>query len=337
MEGPAVTSLAPLLETFFTERLQHQRRASAHTIAAYRDTFRLLLGFAERQTRKAPSDLFLADLDASLVGAFLDHLEKERGNGARTRNARLAAIRSLFRFAAVREPAHAALIQRVLAIPQKRFDRDLVTFLTRPEVDALLTAPDRRTWLGRRDHTLLLLAVRTGLRVSELTGLRVDDCVFGSGGSGAHVRCHGKGRKERCTPLDRDTAAALRTWIKDSGVTLSDFTFPSRRGGRLSTDAVERLVAKHVDIATRSCATLTRKHVTPHVLRHTTAVHLLEAGVDLSVIALWLGHEGVETTQIYLDADLAMKERALARTAPSHVHQHRFRPRDLLLAFLDSL
>jgi integrase/recombinase XerD len=329
-----VTSLAPILEAFFTERLQRQRQASAHTIAAYRDTFRLLLGFAEKQLRKPPSDLLLAEIDASLVGSFLDHLEKERGNGARTRNARLAAVRSFFRFTASREPAHAELIQRVLAIPQKRFNRDLVSFLKITEVDALLAAPDRRTWLGRRDHALLLVAVRTGLRVSELTGLRVDDCVLGTG---AHVRCHGKGRKERCTPLGRDVVAVLRDWIKASGVMPSDFLFPSRRGGRLSTDAVQRLLAKHLAIAARSCATLGRKHVTPHVLRHTTAVHLLESGVDRAVIALWLGHEGVETTQIYLDADLAMKERALARTAPPHVGRQRFRPKDALLAFLESL
>lgn len=329
-----MTSLAPILEAFFTERLQQQRRASPHTIAAYRDTFRLLLAFAGRRLGKAPSDLLLMDLDAPFAAAFLDHLEKERGNGARTRNARLAAVRSFLHFAASREPAHGALVQRVLAIPQKRFDRDLVTFLKAPEVEALLAAPDRDTWLGRRDHALLLVAVRTGLRVSELTGLRVEDCVLATG---AHVRCHGKGRKERCTPLDRQTVAVLRAWIKTSRARPTDFVFPSRRGGRLSTDAVQRLLTKHHAIAARSCATLGRKRVTPHVLRHTTAVHLLEAGVDRAVIALWLGHEGVETTQIYLDADLAMKERALARTAPPHVGRHRFRPKDSLLAFLEGL
>jgi integrase/recombinase XerD len=329
-----VTSLAPILEAFFTDRLQRQRQASAHTIAAYRDTFRLLLGFAEKQLGKPPSGLLLADVDASLVGAFLDHLEQVRGNRARTRNARLAAIRSFFRFAALREPTHAALIQRVLAIPQKRFDRDLVTFLTRPEVEAILAVPDRQTWLGRRDHLLLLVAARTGLRASELTGLRVEDCTFDRGAS---VRCLGKGRKERCTPLDRETGAALRAWIKNGSLTPSSFVFPSRRGGRLSTDAFERLVAKHVATAAQTCTTLQRKNVTPHVLRHTTAVHLLEAGVDRAVIALWLGHETVETTQIYLDADLAMKERALSRTAPPHVGRHRFRPKDSLLAFLESL
>lgn len=330
-----MTSLAPILEAFFTERLQRQRQASVHTIAAYRDAFRLLLGFAEKRLRKPPSDLLLAEIDAALIGSFLDHLEKERGNSARTRNARLAAVRSFFRFAAAREPGHAELIQRVLAIPQKRFDRDLVSFLGVPEVEAVLAAPDRSTWLGRRDHALILVAVRTGLRVSELTGLRVEDCDLGTG---AHVRCHGKGRKERCSPLGRDTVGVLRDWIKASApTTTTDFVFPSRRRSRLSTDAVERLLAKHVEAAKRTCTTLARKHVTPHVLRHTTAVHLLEAGVDRAVIALWLGHEGVETTQIYLDADLAMKERALARTAPPHVGRQRFKPRDSLLTFLESL
>jgi len=329
-----MTALASLLEAFFIERLQQQRRASVHTIAAYRDTFRLVLRFAEKRLGKAPSNLLLADIDESFVTAFLDHLEKQRGNSARTRNARLAAVRSFFRFAAPREPSHGALIQRVLDIPQKRFDRDLVTFLSRTEVDALLAAPDRATWFGRRDHLLLVVAARTGLRVSELTGLCVGDCVFGAG---AHVRCHGKGRKERCTPLGHETVGLLRVWLKETGATASDFIFPSRRGTRLSRDAVERLLAKHVAVATRACPTLSRKHVTVHTLRHTTAVHLLEAGVDRAIIALWLGHESVETTQMYLDADLAMKERALARTAPAHVGRQRFKPKDSLLAFLESL
>jgi integrase/recombinase XerD len=328
-----MTSLAPVLEAFFTERLQRQRQASPHTIAAYRDAFRLLVGFAAKQIRKAPSELLLTDMDAQFVGAFLDHIEKDRGNSARTRNARLAAVRAFFRFAAWREPAHAQMIQRVLAIPQKRFDRNLVSFLSAAEVEALLAAPDS-SWLGRRDYTLLLVAVQTGLRVSELTGLHVDDCELGRG---AHVRCHGKGRKQRCTPLDRKTAEVLRAWLKHSGTKPSGYAFPTRRGDRLSTDAVAALVDKHAKTAGGCCTTLARKRVTPHVLRHTTAVHLLEAGVDRAVIALWLGHEGVETTQIYLDADLAMKERALARTAPPHVGRRRFIPRDSLLAFLEAL
>lgn len=329
-----MTALAPVLGAFFTERLLKQRRVSPHTVAAYRDTFRLLLAFAEKRLGKAPTDLLLADVDASLVTAFLDHLEKDRGNGERTRNARLAAVRSFFRFAASREPSHVALIQGVLAIPQKRFDRRLVTFLSLPEVDTLLAAPTRTTWLGRRDHALLLVAIRTGLRVSELTGLRVRDCVFGAG---AHLRCEGKGRKERCTPLGRETASVLRAWLNETGALPSALVFTSRRGTRLSPDAVQRLVAKYLGIAIGTCPTLSRKHVTPHTLRHTTAVHLLQAGVDRAIIALWLGHEGVETTQMYLNADLAMKEKALALTAPPHVGRQRFKPKDSLLAFLEGL
>jgi site-specific recombinase XerD len=329
-----VTLLAPDVEAFFSERLQTQRRASPHTISAYRDAFRLLLRFAEKHLRKAPSALLLADVDARLVSAFLDHLEKGRGNSIRTRNTRLAAIHSFFRFAALREPAHAGLIQRVLAIPQKRFDRDLVDFLSSAEVDALLAAPDATSRIGRRDHALLLLAVQTGLRLAELTGLTVDDVVLGSG---AHIRCHGKGRKERCTPLSRPTARVLRSWIAESDAAGPDPVFRSLRRTRLSHDAVQRLVAKYVRLAAAKCPTLSRKHVTPHVLRHTTAVQLLEAGVDRAVIALWLGHEQVETTQIYLDADLAMKERALARTAPPGAGRTRFQPRDSLLAFLEGL
>lgn len=329
-----MTTLAPLLEAFFTERLLRQRRASPHTIAAYRDTFRLLLTFAAKRIGKPPSALLLADLDASFVGAFLDHLETARRNCARTRNARLAALHSFFRFAAGREPAHAALIQRVLAIPQKRFDRKLVRFLTPAQIEALLAAPDTTTWLGRRDHALLVLAIQTGLRVSELTGLRCDDVAFGHG---AHVRCHGKGRKERATPLARSTARLLQGWLRERRGAPSDPLFLSLRGAPLSRDAVERLVAKHAATAATCCPSLKGKRVSPHVLRHTTAVDLLQAGVDRSVIALWLGHQQMETTQIYLDADLSMKERALARTAPLPAHAARYRPPDHLLAFLQGL
>ncbi len=328
-----MTPLAPLLEAFFSDRLQRQRRASSHTIAAYRDAFRLLLAFAEKHLRKAPSDLLLAGLDAPFIAAFLDHLETERGNSVRTRNARLAAIHSFFRFAALQEPAHAGIIQRVLALPQKRFDRGLVAFLSTAEVEAMLAAPDTSTRLGRRDHALLLLMVQTGLRLAEVTGLMAEDLVLGAG---AQVRCRGKGRKERCTPLSRGTARVLRAWLAERGAG-ADLVFVSARRTRLSHDAVERLVTKYALAAARSCPTLARKHVTPHVLRHTTAVQLLEAGVDRAVIALWLGHEQVETTQIYLDADLAMKERALARTAPPGARAARFRPKDSLLAFLEGL
>ncbi len=324
-----MTTLAPLLQSFFTDRLLHQLQASSHTVEAYRDAFRLLLSFAKQRIGKEPSALLLADLDASLIAAFLGWLENERGNSVRTRNARLAAVRSFFRYLATREPAHAGLIQRVLAIPQKRFDRDLVTSLTRPEIESLLAAPDRTTWIGRRDHALLLVAIQTGLRVSEISQLRIGDVVFGAG---AHVRCRGKGRKERCTPLRRDAAAALRTWLRERRGEEDDPVFPSLRGGPLGRDGIEKLVDKH-----SQRASLGHKKVTPHVLRHTAAVELLRGGVDRAIIALWLGHESVETTQMYLDADLTLKERALARTAPVPAATRRYRPSDALLAFLTSL
>jgi site-specific recombinase XerD len=329
-----MTLLAPLLEAFFTERLLNQRRASPHTIAAYRDTFRLLLRFVQVNQGKSPVALLLEDFDATLISAFLDHLEVERHNSVRTRNVRLAAIRSFFRYVAVQEPAHVAMIQRVLAIPQKRFERRLVRFLTRPEIEALLSAPDTSSWLGRRDHALLLVAIQTGLRVSELTGLCRDSIELGHG---PHVRCQGKGRKERCTPLNRQAVRLLRAWVRECDGLPSDPLFPSLRGGSLSRDAVERLVAKYAAIAEQDCPSLKGKRVSPHVLRHTTAVQLLQAGVDRTVIALWLGHEQIETTQIYLDADLKMKERALAMTAPPSVKVSRYRPPDELLAFLENL
>jgi integrase/recombinase XerD len=329
-----VSVLAPALEAFFTDRLVQQRQASQHTVAAYRDTFRLLLAFIHERTGKAPCSLDFVDLDAPVIGDFLTHLETVRGNSVRTRNARLAAIHSFFHFAAFRHPEHADLIQRVLAIPHKRFNRALVTFLDRPEIETLLTAPDRSTFIGRRDHTLLLLAVQTGLRLSELTGLRIQDVHLGSG---PHLRCFGKGRKERVTPLTRQSVAALKTWLDERAGQPSDLLFPSRLGGRLSADAVQRLVRNYTQIASRRQPSLNGKTVTPHVLRHTNAMQLLTSGVDTSVIALWLGHESVQTTQIYLHADLALKERALARTTPPLTKPGRYRPPDALLAFLTSL
>jgi integrase/recombinase XerD len=323
-----------LLEAFFIDRLMRQRRASPHTIAAYRDTFRLLLGFAQHHLGKAPSSLMIEDMDAPFLGSFLDHLEKDRGSSARSRNARLAAIHSFFRYAAFQEPSHAALIQRVLAMPSKRHDRGSIEFLSRSEIDALLAAPDLSNWVGRRDRTLLLVAVQTGLRVSELTSLRCQDVVLGNG---AHVRCMGKGRKERCTPLRTDAVTALRGWLRERNGGPTESLFPNARGGSLSHDGVAYLLAKHVAAARQSCASLRRKRVTPHVLRHSTAMDLLQHGVDRSVIALWLGHESVETTQMYLHADLAIKEQALARTAPLNVPAGRYRPTDRLLVFLQGL
>jgi integrase/recombinase XerD len=329
-----MTLVAALLEAFFTERLQHQRNASPNTIAAYRDTFRLLLAFAQERLRKPPSALPLADLDASLVAAFLQYLEKQRRNSVRTRNARLAAIHSFFRYVALQEPALSATCQRVLAIPTKKFERKLVTSLTRAEEEALLAAPDRTTWLGRRDHAIITLLLQTGLRVSELRDLRCEDIVLTAG---AHVRCRGKGRKERCTPLTRDTVSVIKAWLVERAGLPTEPAFPSRRGTTLSRDAVERLVSRCAEIASKTCTSLSSKCVSPHVLRHTTAVSLLHAGNDRSIIALWLGHESIETTQMYLDADLSMKERALARTAPLRAGPGRYRPDDTLMAFLSGL
>jgi site-specific recombinase XerD len=322
------------MEAFFTERLLTQRQASPRTVAAYRDTLRLLLSFAHNRTGKPPCQLDLADLDTELVGAFLTYLERDRHNGVRTRNARLAAIHSLFRFAALQHPEHAELIQRVLAIPAKRYDRALVSFLAAGEVDALLASPDRSTWIGRRDHALLVLAIQTGLRVSELTGLAAADLHLGHG---AHVKCHGKGRKERATPLTKQTVAVLRVWMRERTGTDTDPLFPTGSGGQLSTDAVQWLLTKYASMAAWHCSSLRAKSVSPHVLRHTCAMNLLRSGVDIAVIALWLGHEDVRTTQTYLHADLALKERALARTSPPNTTPGRYRPPDTLLAFLDAL
>ena len=328
-----MTSLAPLLESFFLERLCKQRQASPNTIASYRDCFRLLLSFAQKRLGKAPSDLLLSELDPALIGAFLQHLEEERGNSSRTRNARLAAIRSFFKYVAPLEPAHSGQIQRVLAIPIKRCAKNIVCYLTRTEVKALLAAPDRTASLGRRDHVMLFVMVQTGLRVSELTGLTVEQLVLKKG-PGSHIRCRGKGRKERVTPLTTEAVRLIRTWLQETGARASDPVFPSRRGGALSRDAVERLVAKHSRTAAERCKSLATKRVSPHTLRHTTAVQLLQAGVSLPTIALWLGHEKLETTNIYLHADLTIKEKALAKVAPLAAKARRYQPLDPLLAFL---
>lgn len=326
--------LPTLLESFFTQRLIAQRRASPHTIASYRDTFRLLLRFAQKRLRKLPSQLAMTDLSAPLLGAFLSDLENHRRNGIRSRNLRLTAIRSFFRYAALEAPQHSALIQRVLAIPNKRQSRPLVGFLTQPEIRALLAAPDQKTWLGRRDHALLLTLIQTGLRLSEATSLRQSNISLGSG---AHVRCHGKGRKERCTPFAKATVRVLAAWMKEQGKDGSKILFPSQRRGPLSSDSVQYLVKRYAAVARKTCTSLSRKRVSPHVLRHTAAMELLQGGVDRAIIALWLGHESVETTQIYLDADLALKQKALEKTTPIKGKRGSYRPDDKLLSFLKSL
>ncbi len=328
------SDFSSLCQSFFSKRLISQRRASPHTISAYAHTFRLLAAYAQKRLRTPPSELSLAQLDAPLLAGFLDDLESIRSNSARSRNARLASLRAFYHYAALEAPQHASVIQRVLAIPYKRFTRRLVSYLTRPEVEAILSSVDKSTWLGRRNHALLLLAVQTGLRLSEITGLRQKDVALGPG---AHVRCEGKGRKERCTPLAKPTAAVLKTWIKEQGSEESSFLFPSSKGGRMSADAVQHALATHVAAAQQKCPSLAKKRVTPHVLRHTAAMELRQAGVDRSLIAIWLGHESLDTTQVYLDADLQMKRNVLDRINPTNNRPGRFRPDDKLLRYLKEL
>lgn len=330
-----MSMLGPTLEAYFASRLISQRQASPRTICAYRDVWRLLLHFACQRSGKTASKLDFGDLDATVIVDFLTYLEDERGNTVRTRNTRLAAIHSFFRYSALVHPEHAGLIQRVLAIPAKRCDRADISFLSPDEVDALLAIPDRSTWIGRRDHALLLVAVQTGLRVSELTGLTRGALELGA--APPCVRCYGKGRKNRATPLTSQAVAVLKVWLQEHGGAVEDPLFPSRRGSRLSRDAVEFLLAKYVASAKERCPSLRPKNVTAHVLRHTAAMLLRQAGVDTTAIALWLGHESLKSTQIYLHADLALKQHALDRTTPVHTSPGRYRAPDSLLAFLDRL
>ena len=332
--GPAMTLIAPTLQMFFTDRLAQQRQVSPRTIAAYRDTLRLLLGFVHQKTGKLPSQLDWDDLDATMISGFLNHLEDERHNTVRTRNVRLTAIRSLFSYAALRHPEHALLIQRVLAIPPKRFEKRIVTYLTPAEIDALIAAPDQTRWEGRRDRTLMLLAIQTGLRVSELIGLNCCDVTLGTG---ANVRCEGKGRKQRAVPLATTVQALLRSWLTERAGLPHDPLFPTRTGRRLSRDAVALRVSTHADTAAKQCPTLLGKRIHPHVLRHSCAMSLLQAGVDTSVIALWLGHAGIRSTDAYIHADISIKEKALALTTPASARPGRYHPPDKILAFLESL
>ena len=328
-------SLPSLLQRFFTERLITQQGASPHPVAGYRDTFRLLFQFTTTQLRCAPSALRIEELDAPFLERFLDHLERDRRNHPRTRNHRLAALHGFFRYVALAEPALSLQCQRILAIPSKRFERGPVEFLTEEEITALVAAPNAATWVGQRDRTLLLLAAQTGLRNSEITTVRRQDIELGVG---AHVRCTGKGRKSRCTPLRPDVIAVVKAWLTRHRSASTDPLFPSVRDGRrLTADGVQRLVARHAAAASRTCPSLKGKKVTPHTLRHAAAMALLRHGVDLTVIALWLGHESTETTQMYLHADMRVKERALAHATACGVRPKRYRPPDSLLAFLEGL
>ena len=329
-----MTRLAPIMQGFFTDHLITQRHASPHTVASYRDTLTLLLGYAHQRSGKLPAQLDLGDLDAALIGAFLTHLEEERGNSAATRNARLTAIRALFRYASLRAPEHAALIARVLAIPAKRTDTTIVCFLAQDELDALIAAAAAAgTWHGRRDHALLALTAQTGLRVSELTGLRISDTHLGSG---PHVYCRGKGRRDRCTPLTPPTVRTLTAWLRERRGQPGDPVFPTQAGNPMSRDAVSRLLAKYAGLASASCPSLKDKTISPHTLRH-SAMALVAAGVDPTVIALWMGHASPLSTRPYLHADMKLKQQAADRLTPPGTPPGRYHAPDELLAFLAGL
>lgn len=327
-------NISNLIESFFLERLISQRNASQHTIASYRDTFRLLFHFIQERFNKSPSSIQLEDLHAQNIVEFLKYLEEKRKCSARSRNQRLAAIRSFFHYIAFKAPERSALIQQVLAIPKKRHDRAIIDYLNQKEIEALLSSPDQGTWIGQRNHLLLSVAVQTGLRLSEITGLSWASISFGSG---ANVRVVGKGRKERAIPLSKEISVRLKSRYHLEQPSQTDSVFQTRHGTKLSSDAVQRLLSKCVTLAKTKCYSLNKKRVSPHVLRHTTAMRLLQSGVGQSVIALWLGHESIETTQIYLNADLKMKEKVLAKTAPLNNKYKRYQPTDRLLTFLEGL
>ncbi len=327
-------TLSALVQKFFTEKLYTQMEASPHTITSYRDTFRLLLKFAGEKMGKVPTKLSIADLDAEMIGLFLDNIETTRKNAARSRNTRLAAIRSFFRFVAIHEPAYMLHCQKILSMPSKRYVKRNVEFLDAKEMQALLNAPDCSTWIGRRDHAMLTVALQTGLRASELVNLKCGDVFLETG---AHVRCLGKGRKLRSTPLRRETVASMKNWIKERSGTDQDPLFPTMRGGKMSRDALEHVVKRHTVTAAKSCSSLIGKRISPHVLRHSTAMNLLHHGIDQAVIALWLGHESIETTQMYIHADMMLKEKALAKMTTLSSKPGRYKPDDKLLSFLESL
>ena len=327
-------TFALLLTQFFTERLIQQKQVSPNTICSYRDTFKLLLQFTKQRLGKEPSSLIVEDIDAPLISDFLKDLEEKRGITARTRNLRLTAIRSFFRYIAYELPDCSDLIQRILAIPSKSYTRIQICYLNREEVDALLDAPDQQTWSGRRDHAWIFLAVQAGLRISELTNLSHLDVNLNTG---SYVHVLGKGRKERCTPITKEVKKVLKNWIRETASDGEKILFPSCRGKRLSNDGIQYLLKKHVATASKKCPSLCSKRISPHVLRHTSAMELLHAGVDTSVIALWLGHESVETTQIYLEVDLAMKKKILEKTLPHSGKSNHYKPNDALLEFLKAL
>lgn len=329
-----VKTLSELVQKFFTDKLYIQIEASSHTIASYRDTFRLLLKFASDMAKKSPTGLSIDDLNVETIGEFLNDIENTRKNSARSRNTRLAAIRSFFRFVAVHEPEYMHHCQKILSMPAKRYVKRNVEFLNDCEMQALLNAPDCSTWIGRRDHAVLTIALQTGLRTSELINLQCCDVVLETG---AHVRCEGKGRKHRATPLRKKTVAVMKNWLKELRGSDTDPLFPTRRGDKMSRDAMEYLVKRHIKAATKFCPSLNGKRVSPHVLRHSTAMDLLHNGIDQTVIALWLGHESIETTQVYIHADMKLKEKALEKMSNPSMNNRRFKPDDKLLSFLENL
>jgi integrase/recombinase XerD len=332
--APSAPGFAALLQEFFCGRLIQQQNASAQTVASYRDTFRLLLSYFEQVRKKRPAALAMTDLDAPTVTAFLEHLEKQRHNSIRTRNVRFAAIRSFMKYAASRDPASLPIIQRVLAIPMKRFARPALTYLSRDEVAAVLEAPDGSTWSGQRDRVLFALLYNTGARVSEAIALRRSDVALDTSRS---VRLTGKGRKQRTVPLWKSTVEQLRVWSAKISSDSEAHFFPNRGGGPLSRSSVEKRLQEAVGVAASHCLSLQGKRVSPHTLRHTTAMHLLQSGVDITVIALWLGHESTETTHHYVEANLAMKDEALAKLEEIETEKVRFRAEDDLLRFLEGL
>ena len=325
---------ANLIEEFFLDRLIRQRNSSPQTVAAYRDCFRLLFEFARDQRNKPTDRLVLADLDAPFVLAFLDHLEKVRKNSIRSRNARLAAVRSFLRFAAFKDPESLAMIQRSLAIPFKRCSRPLVGYLSREEVQAIVNAPDSSTWAGQRDQVLLATLYNTGARVSEVTGIKVTDVTLEGSPS---IRLHGKGRKDRTVPIWPATALQIRRWLKQIDRSANKPLFPAMTAGPLTRSAITDRIRRAVQAAASKCGSLSRRRVSPHTFRHTTAMHLLQSGVDITLIALWLGHESPATTHIYIEADLKMKEEALKVIQPPTMKQIRYQPPDRLLSFLQAL
>ena len=327
-------TLSALVQKFFMDKLYTQMESSPHTIASYRDTFRLLLKFVGEKTGKAPTKLSVDDLDAKMIGVFLEDIENVRKNSARSRNTRLAAIRSFFRFVAIYEPAYMFHCQKILSMPSKRYVKRNVEFLNALEMQALLNAQDCSTWIGRRDHAILTIALQTGLRASELVNLQCCDVILETG---AHVRCEGKGRKHRATPLRAETVIVMKNWLKERQGSVHDPLFPTMRGNKMSRDALEHLVQRHIKTASKSCPSLIGKRISPHVLRHSTAMNLLHHGIDQAVIALWLGHESIETTQVYIHADMKLKEKALAKMSPSSINPGRYKPDDKLLSFLENL